>query len=137
MEVTSEDFIREISSVISKLNCDYAESRVSRSKTTLIVLSGESVDTISSGESISGSVRILNKGSWGFVSFNDLRDIERFARRCLEITTKIAGEEHSGIISSQPVRLRYTTPVVKDFTNRSLDEKLELSRHYNDILRDS
>ncbi len=137
MKVTSEDFIREISSVISKLNCDYAESRISRSKATLIVLSGESVDTISSGESISGSVRILNKGSWGFVSFNNLRDFERFAKRGLEITETIAGEERSGIVSSQPVRLRYKTPVVKDFTNRSLDEKLELSRHYNDMLRDS
>lgn len=137
MEVTSEDFIREISSVIAKLNCDYAESRVSRSTTTLIVLSGESVDTISSGESISGSVRIFNKGSWGFVSFNDLRDVERFAKRGLEITTKIGGEKRSGIISSQPVRLRYTTPVMKDFTKRSLDEKLELSRHYNDILKES
>jgi TldD protein len=133
----TDDLLTEVASVLSKLSCDYAEARISAGTTTTIILSGESVDTMSSGESISGSVRVLNSGSWGFVAFNDLRDFERFAKRGIEISSRVAREERSGITSSPSIRFRYKTPVNKDFSQVSLEEKFNLAERYNRILRSS
>jgi TldD protein len=127
----------EVDSVLSKLSCDYAEARVSAGTTTTIILSDESVDTMSSGESIRGSVRVLNNGSWGFVSFNDLRDFERFAKKGVDISSRIEREQKTGIVAYKPIRFRYKTPVVRDFSQISLDEKFNLTDRYNRILRSS
>ncbi len=137
MNTITDDLLTEVDSVLSKLSCDYAEVRISAGTTTAIILSGESVDTMSSGESIRGSVRVLNNGSWGFVSFNDLRDFERFAKRGVEISSRIEREQKTGIVAYKPIRFRYKTPVVKDFSQIPLEEKLNLADKYNRILRSS
>jgi TldD protein len=137
MNTITDDLVTEVNSVLSKLSCDYAEVRISAGTTTAIILSDESVDTMSSGESIRGSVRVLNNGSWGFVSFNDLREFERFAERGVEISSRIEREQKTGIIAYKPIRFRYKTPVVKDFSQIPLDEKFNLTDRYNRILRSS
>jgi TldD protein len=137
MNTITDDLVTEVDSVLSKLSCDYAEVRISAGTTTAIILSDESVDTMSSGESIRGSVRVLNNGSWGFVSFNDLREFERFAKRGVEISSRIEREQKTGIIAYKPIRFRYKTPVVKDFSQIPLDEKFNLTDRYNRILRSS
>ena len=133
----NDDLVSEAASVLSKLSCDYAEVRISAGATSTIILSDESVDTMSSGESIRGSVRVLNNGSWGFVSFNDLKGFERFAKRGVAISSMIEREQKTGIVAYKPIRFRYETPVVRDFSQISLEEKFNLADRYNRILRSS
>ena len=46
--------------ILPDLPCEYAEIRLSSSLSTVIVISGDQIDTFTSGDSIGGSIRILN-----------------------------------------------------------------------------
>ncbi|HNW29516.1 MAG TPA: TldD/PmbA family protein [Spirochaetota bacterium] len=124
-------------SLLSSCPCEYAEIRLSASTGTSISLSGEQVETFSSGDTIGGSVRVLNNGAWGFISFNDPGGIEGYFRRGLEISSSLALKEKSRIRRSEAVRRNFTTPMAKDFTRVPLEEKFNLISAYNKILRSS
>ena len=84
-------------SLLSAVRCEYAEIRLSESDGTTISLSGEQVETFSSGVTIAGSVRVLCNGVWGFVSFNDPGRLERHFSRALEIASSVATSEKTRI----------------------------------------
>ncbi|MFC1669592.1 TldD/PmbA family protein [Spirochaetota bacterium] len=135
-EITREVSDR-IKSIIASQKCDYCEIRLSSSFSTSIVLSGEVVDSISSGEFVGGSARILNNGGWGFVSFNNLDDIEKFARRGIDISSNVDFQEKSGVIKSVPIKQHFKTPKNIDFNEISIEEKFNLMQGYNNILKSS
>ena len=115
--------------------CDFAEIRLSAALSTSISLSGETIDSFSSGESVAGSVRVLNKGAWSFVSFNDLENLEKFVKDGSRLTSQMKVNDPSGIMPYKTIKKTFTTRVERDFRNISIDEKFELIRAYNDILR--
>ncbi len=123
--------------LLSSCPCEYAEIRLSASTGTTIALSGAQVETFSSGDTIGGSVRVLNNGAWGFISFNDLDGIEGCFRRGLEISSSLTLREKSRIRRSAAVRRSFATPMKRDFTGVSLEEKFNLISAYNKILRSS
>ncbi|RPI88828.1 MAG: hypothetical protein EHM32_13460, partial [Spirochaetales bacterium] len=75
INASPRELLLHLQSVIGSLSCDYAEARVALNESTGIALSGEEVDSISSGDSCGGSIRIFNRGAWSFASFNDLSEI--------------------------------------------------------------
>ncbi|OHD64349.1 MAG: hypothetical protein A2176_01815 [Spirochaetes bacterium RBG_13_51_14] len=123
--------------LLSACRCEYAEVRLSASSGTTISLAGEQVETFSSGDTIGGSVRLLNNGSWGFVSFNDLSEIERHFGRGIEISSCVSAREKTRIRRCPPVRRQFSTPARKDFSRIPLEEKLSLISAYNTILKSS
>lgn len=137
MKKSQTELLSRISPIISRLPCDYAEARISSGESTTISLSGREIDNLSSGESVSGSIRVLNKGAWGFVSFNNILDFEKNAARAVEISSRIKAEKKSRIISCAPVVKNFTTKVKTDFKKISIDEKFRLVKSYNDILLSS
>jgi len=124
-------------SILGKLSCDYAEIRLSSNTTTSVVLSGEQTESVSSGDSIAGSIRILNNGSWGFVAFNDLNSIESFIKKSIIISSEINAIEKSTVISLKPLRKAFYTEINKDFKKISIDQKFNLIKGYNTILNSS
>ncbi len=132
-----ETAIARARSLLSACPCEYAEIRLSASTGTSIVLSGEQVETFSSGDTIAGSVRVLNNGAWGFISFNDLVDIEKHFRRGLSISSSLTLKEKTRIRRSEAVRQHFTTPMEKDFTGIPLEQKFDLISAYNRILKSS
>jgi len=124
-------------SLLSSCPCEYAEIRLSASTGTSISLSGGQVETFSSGDTIGGSVRVLNNGAWGFISFNDPGGIEGYFRRVLELSSSLSLKEKSRIRRSTAVRRNFATPMKKDFTGVPLEEKFNLISAYNKILRSS
>ncbi len=124
-------------SLLSACPCEFAEIRFSASTGTSISLSGDQVETFSSGDTIGGSVRVLNNGAWGFISFNDLGDIENHFRRGLSISSSLTVTDKTRIRRSGTVRRSFTTPMKKDFTRIPLEEKFELISAYNKILKSS
>ncbi len=124
-------------SLLSACPCEYAEIRLSAATGTSIMLSGEQVETFSSGDTIGGSVRVLNNGAWGFISFNDLADIERHFRRGVDISSSLVVREKTKIRRSGAVCRHFATPVAKDFALVPLEEKFELISAYNRILTSS
>jgi TldD protein len=124
-------------SLLSGCRCEYADIRLSESDGTTISLSGNQVETFSSGETIAGSVRVLCDGVWGFVSFNDPANLERHFRRALEISATVATSEKTRIRACAPVRMRVVTPAARDFGLVPPEEKFALITSYNDILKSS
>ncbi|MBN1495604.1 MAG: TldD/PmbA family protein [Spirochaetes bacterium] len=124
-------------SLLSSPGCEYAEIRLAAGAGTTISLSGEQVEAFSAGDTISGSVRVLNNGAWGFVSFNDLADIERHFRRALEISSALNPREKTRVRRQAAVRRAFVTEARVPFDAVSLDEKFALISGYNRILKSS
>ncbi|MBP7737613.1 MAG: TldD/PmbA family protein [Spirochaetes bacterium] len=123
--------------LLSVCPCEFAEIRLSASTGTSISLSGEQVETFSSGDTVGGSVRVLNNGAWGFISFNDLSDIERHFRQGIAISSSLGLTEKTRIRRANAVRKHFATTMGKNFTRIPLDEKFRLISGYNGILRSS
>lgn len=123
--------------IISSLSCEYADIRLSVSESTGISLSRESVDSVTSGESVGGSVRILKNGSWGFATFNDLDSLEKYFDSALKSALMVNAAEKSAITKTEGVRASFKTPAKRNFNQVSLDEKFELINSYNRMLMSS
>jgi len=123
--------------LLESAGCEFAEIRFSSGVGTTISLSGDNVDSMTSGESLAGSVRVLKKGSWGFATFNDITSIERFFNSALTAASIASPEEKSRVAASKPLIAQFRTEPVEDINGISLDEKFELIKNYNKILQAS
>jgi TldD protein len=137
MRDSLETAVARARSLLSACPCEFAEIRFSASTGTSLSLSGKQVETFSSGDTIGGSVRVLNNGAWGFISFNDLAEIENHIRRGVSISSSLSIKEKTRIRRSGAVRRDFTTPMEKDFTRIPLEEKFDLISAYNRILQSS
>lgn len=135
MQKICESYVAHIKKLITGLNCDYAEIRVAESNTTSIALSGEQIESVSSGLSQGGSIRILNNGMWEFLSFNKIEDIDAYIKKGQGLIQKVQLKSDSGILKSAPIKVHKKTEKQTDFTKLSFDEKFELISSYNKILR--
>ncbi|MBN2160998.1 MAG: TldD/PmbA family protein [Spirochaetes bacterium] len=131
------DIVALARTLVTGCRCEYAEVRLSSSRGDSISLTGEQVESFSSGDTIGGSVRILNNGSWGFVSFNDPEAIESHFRRCIEISSSIGGRDRTRIRPYRAVKRHFDTPSQKHAGTVPLEEKFSLISGYNRILKSS
>jgi len=125
------------SRVLESHGFDFAEIRITSGVSTAITLSGNEIETMSSGESVGGSIRVLLNGAWGFVSFNELDDMERCFTRASEIASSIHGGGRTSVKHTAPLRGHFATLAVLDHREVPIDEKFMLIRSYNDILKSS
>ena len=117
-------------------NADYIEAHFEESQATAVVYRGRRLEQISRARNVGGSIRALVRGSWGFVSFNQLD----------ELGGKVAlAVEDASLASREPFQLLQTDPVVdtvvpklqKDAATIPLATKKELLDGYNDIMLSS
>ena len=137
MREAFDPIIARARDLLSRSSCEFAEIRLSSGWGTAISLSGDQVETLSSGETIGGSVRVLCDGSWGFVTFNDLSGLERFFRRGVSLASAASPPERSVIRACPPVEKNFTTIMEKDVGAVPMDEKFRLISSYNRILKSS
>ncbi|HPX31860.1 MAG TPA: DNA gyrase modulator, partial [Smithella sp.] len=71
----ARNMLPQLEKLLESIPCDYAEARLTIGESTAIALSGLEVESISSGESRGGSLRIFDRGAWSFCSFNDFAEI--------------------------------------------------------------
>ncbi len=129
--------MRKASSLIGSIAADYAEIRLAENVSSSILISGENTESVTSGESVGGSIRVLKNGGWGFISFNDFSGIEKNAARCVEIAETAGGGNGRGVAGSRPVKEEFSGSYKKDFREISLDEKFSLISSYNEIIKNS
>jgi TldD protein len=137
MRTDIENSVLRARAILSGCRCDYAEIRLSGGRGTTISLSGDQVDTVSSGVTISGSVRILSGGAYGFISFNDLSAIEYFFKRCLEMSESVRPREKKKVRYYKTIQKKFATEKEKNPDKISLEEKFNLISSYNRILKSS
>ena len=121
--------------LLENASCEFAEIRLASSKGTSISLSKDQIDNLTQGDSISGSIRILKDGGWGFISFNNLNQIEKYFKKALLIASELK--------SSKKIKIKRQNAIIKNFKTKSkiptesipIDKKINLIQEYNDILK--
>lgn len=137
MRPALEELAPRIRTALATAGVEYAEVRISEGSMTEITLSGEQVDSLSTGDFAGGSVRVRSGGGWGFASFNSIGDIESFIRRAAAIVLPSVGGAAPGIRRTPAISDRVVIKSRIPFTDVPLDAKYELIAGYNAILRGS
>ncbi len=116
-----------------KAKCDYMEVRIEETTETSIRFSGKELETISTKAELGGCLRCLVNGSWGFCSFNDLRETEQYAEMAVGQAT-LLGRGKTVPAEVQPIEHEVTLVVKKDPRGIPLDQKVALMRAYNALI---
>ncbi len=135
MKQNFQELISEGKKLLADVSCQFAEIRLAASTGTSISLSGDQIDVFTSGDTIGGSVRVLHQGAWGFTSFNDFSSLPAMVKRAKEIAGEISSSESTAIVKLPPMEKHFETGCEEDFRTISLEEKYQLIRGYNDILK--
>jgi TldD protein len=123
---------RQLAESFKKHRVDYIEARLEESQRTNITYRGKELESAGQSTAVGGNIRALVKGGWGFVSFNDLKDLPQRVERAVK-QAKLVGKEKS--------RLAPVEPIVDTVANGkdvplsvSLAEKKKLLDEYNQLI---
>jgi len=116
-----------------KNKADYIEIRIENKETTFIHFQGNKLEKINCSQQIGGNVRVLVKGGWGFISFNQFEDIEEKIEEAI-VVANLVGREKSKLAFVPPVSEIIKKKLDKDFRQVSLREKKKLIENYNNII---
>ncbi len=116
---------------------DYAEIRFEQSDATSFAFRGAEQENASTGRRTGGIVRACHHGGWGVCSFDTLDDLaEKVSDACA--AAALVGREKTVLAEDVPVVDREYRAVLKqDFRGVSIQDKVALVQHYNEILRQS
>ena len=125
-----------LKSIVHKLKdkCDFLEIRIEDNLKEDVTVRNGKVESVEKPHDSGGCVRAAWKGGWAFASFNNLEDAERFARTAIE-QAKLVGTGKTILAETEPVIDTVETDLKSDPRKRSLEEKVELMRRYDDCLR--
>ncbi len=118
--------------------CDYADLRLQQVDIERIATSSRRVEPIEKSVSSGYGVRVLKDGAWGFAASSTFSETE--FERVIKLAMAIA--EASRKVINQPVAIKswpknsnqYQTPLAVDPFTVSLNEKLDLLMHWEDLL---
>ena len=99
-----------VQAAIKSVDAQYIEVHIEEAASSNIRYRGRELEEIGRGNALGGSVRALAGGGWGFVSFNDLSDIEAKVRMAVEQAKVVGGErvelaEVPTVVDHVPARL--------------------------------
>ena len=120
-----------------KKKVDYLEIRLENNKTNQIRFFGKSLDSLNQSEARGGYVRSCYKGGWGFCSFNNVENIEKYIEETIGQSLLLGSEENEKTILARvnPVSGIYPIKLSgKDPQNISLANKVGLFKYYNDLI---
>jgi len=116
--------------ICQKVPADYVEVRVHEGTSTHVDYAGKELDDIGERTGLGGCVRVLKGGGWGFCSFNDMSEMEKYARLALEQAELIGGEPIE-LAPAEPVQAVYRNPTDVDPGDVPLEDKRGLCHRYN------
>ena len=124
---------RLISSALKSHGADYVEIRIEDHERARISFRGKQVDELSTAHSVGGCVRALVNGGWGFVSFNDISNLEDHVKLAVN-QARLVGDSGALLAPVEPVEDIVTPQLIKDPRGISLTEKKALLEEYNNIM---
>lgn len=129
-EKYSDQILRIMKPYKSKV--DYWDIRFGEGNTTSISYRSKILEEITFPKRSGGSVRILYKGGWGFVTFRDVGELVEAAEKAW-LYAKLTGSSKSQFAKSEVI---FEKVVVsedkKDFAKISVEEKINLLNSYRD-----
>lgn len=122
---------------LAGLSAEYAEIRIEKKEVLSLLLSNSRIENISRKNILSGNVRVLKEGQWGFVSFSGREGVDRYVRLALSHAALAARSVHEArkVKDHPPVSGCFRTSFQKDPFTVSLEEKHALLLDYDRILR--
>lgn len=125
----------QLTTAINKFKAlvDYLEVRVEKNEIFRLSFQGPTLDNISRSCNLGGSVRAMNKGGWGFVSFNSLSDLEEKISLAVR-QSKLVGKSNLRFPESDIKEALVRVEIKKDPKKISTNEKKELFEKYNSML---
>ena len=127
-----EDLIRK--AVASVAGVDFVEARIHRAAGSRVTYVGKELEDIGRSTSLGGCVRALVNGAWGFCSFNDVQDLEKYVAMAAR-QARLIGGGTARLADVAAVTGQFATVPEQDPAEVSLAEKEALCRAYNDLLR--
>jgi TldD protein len=123
---------RELAELIKQSDADYIEAHLEESQSSHITYRGRELESVGRSAATGGNVRALVKGGWGFVSFDNFRDLE--GKIALTVRqARSAGKETSRLAPVDPVIVT-DLPGATNPTVIPLSEKKILLDEYNEII---
>ncbi|KPK63846.1 TldD [candidate division WOR_3 bacterium SM23_42] len=124
-----------LKSILSKIQAEYADIRHEIKKETRIAFNGKELTEIGTNTTDGYVLRILHKGGFSSVAFTDPANHERAIRTALEnadLMTKFAA--HPVVFKSTDIiKDEYIPNLIEDPRKITIDEKLQLTRRYNEM----
>lgn len=117
-----------------KNQCDYLEIRIEKNDEQKIVVSGQEVETINNKIEMGGNVRALIDGGWGFISFNNLDNLEEYVQKATA-QAKLVGKSKSMLAPAPVVEDEVRIDVKMNPRSVSLEGKIKLFKHYTEIIQ--
>lgn len=124
---------QQLARILKKQKADYIEAHLEENQFSSISYRGKQLESISKTMSIGGNIRALVKGGWGFVSFNNLSDLQDKAALAVK-QARFVGKEVSHLAEVKPVVENVKAKIIEDPLLIPLSEKKKLLDEYNDIV---
>ncbi len=112
---------------------DYVEIRIEEAEANRILYRGRELEDIGAATSLGGGVRALVKGGWGFVSFNELDDLESKVALAIR-QARLVGHETSSLAPVEAAVDVVKPHTTKDPASFSIAHKKDLMGEYNEIM---
>jgi len=112
---------------------DYIEVRIEEGESTRIQYRGRELEDIGRLTSLGGNVRVLVRGGWGFISFNDLSDLRDKVAKAVRQAV-LAGKEESRLAPVEPVVDIVPPEVKNDPSEVPLAQKKRTLDEYNEVI---
>jgi len=118
---------------LGKQQVEYLEARFEENQTSHITYRGQGLESIGRSTAVGGNVRALEKGGWGFTSFNSLENLSD--RLDLAVRqAKSTGRSESHLSPVAPSVDTVPSGVKENPVTISLADKKALLDEYNDII---
>ncbi|MFC1871229.1 TldD/PmbA family protein [Chloroflexota bacterium] len=123
----------ELAELVKRYRADYIEARLEESQTSHITYRGKALESIGQATAVGGNIRALVKGGWGFVSFDNFKDLPGKVELAVK-QAQFAGKEESRLAETEPVVDKVTVETDLNPVIRPLAGKKDLLDEYNEII---
>ena len=120
-----------------KNKVDYLEARLEDNESNHIRFLGNSLDSLNKSKSSGGYIRSCYKGAWGFCSFNKITDLSKYFDEAVNQSIFLGSEINGQTLLATTEPINNVNPIKvagKDPRKISFNEKINLFRHYNDLI---
>jgi TldD protein len=128
--------LEKLMSILKKVEADYVDIRHETKTETRIVFNGRELTEIGTNTTDGYVLRVLDRGGYSSVAFTDLNDHEK------ALSTATENAHLMSRFTAQPVVFKkvdiinkeYAPDLKEDPRRIAIDEKLELTKKYNDLI---
>ncbi len=129
-----------IKKIIEKSNSEFTEISFETKDITSFSLSNGEIENPEKSNIMSGNIRVLKNGQWGFVAFNNIKDFSNMEKYLQEAESQADAisdylKEKRAIIPYKSIKKEFKSEYNIDPRSITLEEKYKLARDYDSILK--